>query len=192
MEFKMLSAHLEYFKNLLQGEADISYSAYLWKNELEFKNLFPRGQFLRLKFSPFEEMESLLSKAGIEYTVDAHAVALERYYLLFEKSALDERGKLTSNHIDNMFDGAIRHYRDGALELAEKCIQNYIGLSRKPPSSLQLERFEELAFVAEIEMKYHDRPLGQFLFSALERIPTDHPRILDLKNVAAIAKQGSE
>lgn len=184
----MITAHLDYFKKLLQGEADVSFKVYWAKHCADLESALPRVQFLRLKFSPIDEMQAILTDAGVEYLPSQAAIARERYYLTFADSALDERGRLKPEHALIMFGGAVAEFHSKHLDEAATRLRTYIGPLASAASPAQLEKLRDVIFFAEIEAKYGDQDVSEFLFAELEVFASEDPAVAELKNVAARAR----
>ena len=75
----MREEHLAYFKDLLEGRAEVSWHAWFDPREAELAAELPRAVFLRLKFHKLDEAETLLRAAGVPYTPDPGAARRERH-----------------------------------------------------------------------------------------------------------------
>ncbi len=182
--------HLEYFRQLLQGEATVSFRAYWNEYQKNLEECLPRAQFLRLKFSPMEEMQSILESQNVSFRADARAIAREKYFFAFDSSALDEKGRLKAEFKRSLFSGAIGDFYDGQAHLASEKLNKYIGSPREIATASQVAKFQDLVYFADIELEYGDKALGTFLMDVIEKLSFEDDRLLELQRVAATSRRG--
>lgn len=180
MEGKLPNEHLQFFKNLLEGTANISFLGYFSKHEASFKESLTRASFLRLKFSPFDEIEKILNEAKITYSLNENAVKREKYFFNFHKDVLDENGRLKTSHKRTIFNHSIGHYLDGAFDNARSCLEKYLGLNGKMKTKYSFDNFQDVVSFAEIEIDCGDKELGKFILTIVSSLPRQYSQIDDI------------
>lgn len=65
--------HLVYFKELLEGNAEISFKAYLSNNEDSLRKQFSPARFARLKLKSIDEIIKILDEENVSYSINDHA-----------------------------------------------------------------------------------------------------------------------
>ncbi|WP_214630329.1 hypothetical protein [Paenibacillus agaridevorans] len=75
--------HLVYFKELLEGNSEISFRAYLSNNEDSLRKQFSPARFARLKFKSIDEIIKILDEEKISYIINDQAIRNENYLAQF-------------------------------------------------------------------------------------------------------------
>jgi len=163
--------HLLYFKELLEGRADVSWNAWFPRHEAELARELPRAEFLRLKFQKLDEAEKLLRAAGVEYTPDPAAARRERYHALLDPSVLDQRGRPRPEFRRKAYNGALGQLMDGEVDAARATLGKFIRRVRRYPAEKQAEELEDLCFDGEMELTLGDPEIGRVLLEAVASVP---------------------
>lgn len=103
--------HLVYFKELLEGNAEISFKAYLSNNEDSLRKQFSPARFARLKFNSIDEIIKILDEENVSYSINDHAVRNEKYLATFHLDALNEQGRLKEGFKDTLFNGTVHNFK---------------------------------------------------------------------------------
>src|SRR5687768_8152671 len=98
--------HLEYFKDLLEGRAEISWNAWIAANKDELERTLPRTEFLHLKFKNIEEAERLLTANGIPFEITDRG-RQEKYFALLAPEVCDEKGRPKEEFRRKAYGGAV-------------------------------------------------------------------------------------
>ena len=117
--------HLLYFKDLLEGRADISWNAWFRQNEQQLSQELPRMVFLQLKFHKLDEAERMLKEAGIDYTISPQGRCERRFSMLAE-SILDEKGRPKESFMRKAYGGAGGHFMDNRIEEGRRALESYL------------------------------------------------------------------
>ncbi|MEN9847651.1 MAG: hypothetical protein RL368_391 [Pseudomonadota bacterium] len=185
MVANLAQEHLQFFKDLLDENAKVSFLGCFPKHEESIKTSLARASFLRLKFSPFEEIEKILEKANIAYTRNETAVKREKYFLNFHRDVLDENGKLKIAHKRTIFNSAIGYYLDGDFDNAKLLLEKYLGISGKAKAKYSFDKFQDVVSFAEIEIDCGDKQLGIFILALVCNLPRQYSSIDDITTYAA-------
>lgn len=167
----MKSAHLEYFKSLLEGTAEISWNAWFSAHEEELKAELPRAAFLRLKFKKLEEAENSLREANIEYQIDPVAYRREKRYSLFHESVLDDKGRPLESFLRKAYDGANGCLMEGDIEAGREILEKWIKKIRRYPVERRQEELESLCFDGEMELESGNPAIGRVFLEAVVSFP---------------------
>jgi len=159
--------HLAYFKDLLEGRAELSWKAWFRLHEKQLTQDLPRATFLRLKFYSLEEAEKLLRQAGIEFTVSPSARRREEYYMLFADSALDEKGKLKPDVKRGFYDGAFGHFMDGNVEEGRRLLAAFVNRMKRWSTQKRSEELSDMCFDGELELQFGDPKIGRELLAVV-------------------------
>jgi len=173
----MRPEHLAYFKDLLEGRAEVSWNAWFPRHDAEFARELPRAVYLRLKFQKLDEAEKLLRAAGVEYTPDPVAARRERYYALLSPTVLDERGHPRPEFRRKAYNGAFGQLMDGEVEEARATLARYIQRVRRLPMHRQAEELEDLCFDGEMELTLGDPEIGRVLLEAVASVPRKNDQV---------------
>jgi hypothetical protein len=161
---------LQYFKDLLEGHAEIGWHAWFRQHEAELIQDLPRMEFLQLKFHNLDEAEKQLNKAGIAYDVSPHG-RRERYYALLHPNVLDETGRPTEEFLRRRYGGAVGDFMDGNFDSGRKALKSQLAkIKRRPP----LERAEEMGafcFDGEIAFQLGNREFGLAILELIAALP---------------------
>ncbi|MFZ6745784.1 hypothetical protein ACO0LC_21375 [Undibacterium sp. JH2W] len=176
----MSKEHLQFFKDLIEGKAQVSFLGYFPRHEESIKESLDRASFLRLKFEPFEEIEKILGSSGVTYFRDEAAIRQEKYFFNFHKDVLDENGKLLASHKRSLFNNSIGHYLNGALEEARLSLSKYLGLTDNGKKKYSYAKFQDVVSFADIEIDCGDKALGQFILALIASLPRSYSVIDDL------------
>lgn len=168
----MRDEHLQYFKALFEGRADISWRAWFAQNEAALEVELPRAVVLRLRFKDLEEAERLLKEAGVEYTPDPSAVRRERHYASFDPSVLDERGRPREDLRRKAYGGVFGMILDGEHDKARKRLEAEIRRIRRKPVLEQMEDLADMCFSGEMEFTNGNRETGRALLEAVASVPS--------------------
>lgn len=185
MEGNLRQEHIEFFKELLEGTAKVSFLGYFPKNEAYFKEALERASFLRLKFTPMEEIQAILDKNGIAYTLSENAIKREKYFLGFHKDVLDENGKLKISHKSTIFNNSLGYYLDGKLDEARLSLEKYLGIAEKSKKKYSFEKFQDVVSFGEMEIEFGDKALGKFILTVVSSLPRQYSSIDDITVYAA-------
>lgn len=165
-----LSEHLNFFKDLAEGRANMHFSRYLKMHEDSLKEHLPRSSFLRLKFEPIKEIRKILSDHKIPFKEDDVATRKEEYLISFHADVLDENGELSQEHKNKIFNGAVKSYHESNYELARKKLYSYIGFPKNLDQTKSIEKIKDVITFASIEGMHGDAELGKFLLRSLSQI----------------------
>jgi len=163
--------HLQYFKALLEGRADISWRAWFARNEAKLTLELPRAVLLRLKFDQLDEAEKLLSEAGVRYTPHPTAARRERYYAQLHPSVLDERGRPREAFMRKAYRGAVGLILDGKHDEARERLAGEIKKIRRKPTLQQAEALADMCFDGEMSYLGENREVGRALLKAVASVP---------------------
>ncbi|MFC9777649.1 hypothetical protein [Paenibacillus chitinolyticus] len=171
--------HLVYFKELLEGNSEISFRAYLSKNEDSLRKQFSPARFARLKFKSMDEIIRILDEEKISYIVNDQAIRNEKYLATFHPDALNEKGRLKEGFKDTLFNGIVHDFKtkgeDAILTLYE-----YIEFPENIHNKKNIEKLEDIEFFAETELCLGDKNLGLFLLKALASIERQFSDVDDI------------
>jgi len=151
--------HLAYFKDLLEGRADISWNAWFKRNQQSLSAQLNRADFLRLKFNKLDEAERLLQQAAIPYVLSPLAKR-ERHHAMLHESVLDEHGRPLLSFRRKAYDGALGQLMDGDVAQAEATLAAYLGKLRRQPQGPRAEAVADLCFDGEMELVYGTQAIG--------------------------------
>jgi len=179
MEGKINNVHLKYFKDMVEGVAQDSFSAYFPRHEKYFKETLSRAKFLRLKFSPVSEIKKILDENEVPYLWSEAAVKLEEYLLTVHKDVLNEHGGLTNTHKATLLGGAVGCFIENDLEKANAILRNYLGINSKR-KVFDLEKFQDAEFLGETEMDFGNKLLGKFILEVIASLPRKFDAVEDV------------
>lgn len=151
--------HLAYFKDLLEGRADISWNAWFKRNQQSLSAQLTRADFLRLKFNKLDEAERLLQQAAIPY-VPSPLARRERHHAMLHDSVLDEQGRPLLSFRRKAYDGALGQLMDGDVAQAEATLATYLAKLRRQSSGPRAEAVADLCFDGEMELVYGTQAIG--------------------------------
>ncbi|AIQ23859.1 MULTISPECIES: hypothetical protein [unclassified Paenibacillus] len=184
--------HLVYFKELLEGNAEISFKAYLSNNEDSLRKQFSPARFARLKFKSIDEIIKILDEENVSYSINDHAVRNEKYLATFHLDALNEQGRLKEGFKDTLFKGTVHNFKTKGEE-AVLTLYKYIEYPKKINSKKNIEKLQDIECFAELELSLGDESLGLFLLKALASIERQLSEVDDivLKAQEAVMKHHS-
>ncbi|MFD2118000.1 hypothetical protein ACFSTH_02265 [Paenibacillus yanchengensis] len=158
--------HLVYFKELLEGNSEVSFRAYFLNNEAALRKQFSAARFARLKFKSMDEIIKILDEEKVAYVINDQAVRYEKYLATFHQDVLNEKGKLKDGFKDTLFDGVVRDFKIKG-EDAVVTLYKYIEFPENINAKKNIEKLEDIAYFAQTELHVGDRYLGLFLLKAL-------------------------
>lgn len=184
--------HLVYFKELLEGNAEISFKAYLSNNEDSLRKQFSSARFARLKFKSIDEIIKILDEENVSYSINDHAVRNEQYLATFHLDALNEQGRLKEGFKDTLFKGTVHNFKTKGEE-AVLTLYKYIEYPKKINNKKNIEKLQDIECFAELELSLGDESLGLFLLKALASIERQLSEVDDivLKAQEAVMKHHS-
>ncbi|WP_449603909.1 hypothetical protein [Paenibacillus sp. Marseille-Q9583] len=184
--------HLVYFKELLEGNAVISFKAYLSNNEDSLRKQFSPARFARLKFKSIDEIIKILDEENVSYSINNHAVRNEKYLATFHLDALNEQGRLKEGFKDTLFKGTVHNFKTKGEE-AVLTLYKYIEYPKKINNKKNIEKLQDIECFAELELSLGDESLGLFLLKALASIERQLSEVDDivLKAQEAVMKHHS-
>ncbi|MEK5437887.1 MULTISPECIES: hypothetical protein [Paenibacillus] len=184
--------HLVYFKELLEGNAEISFKAYLSNNEDSLRKQFSPARFARLKFNSIDEIIKILDEENVSYSINDHAVRNEKYLATFHLDALNEQGRLKEGFKDTLFNGTVHNFKTKGEE-AVLTLYKYIEYPKKINNKKNIEKLQDIECFAELELSLGDESLGLFLLKALASIERQLSEVDDivLKAQEAVMKHHS-
>ncbi|MFD5017403.1 hypothetical protein ACFWMP_00730 [Paenibacillus sp. NPDC058367] len=184
--------HLVYFKELLEGNAEISFKAYLSNNEDSLRKQFSPARFARLKFKSIDEIIKILDEENVSYSINDHAVRNEKYLATFHLDALNEQSRLKEGFKDTLFKGTVHNFKTKGEE-AVLTLYKYIEYPKKINSKKNIEKLQDIECFAELELSLGDESLGLFLLKALASIERQLSEVDDivLKAQEAVMKHHS-
>ncbi|MGX4583389.1 hypothetical protein [Paenibacillus chitinolyticus] len=171
--------HLVYFKELLEGNSQISFRAYLSKNEDSLRKQFSPARFARLKFKSIDEIIKILDEEKISYIVNDQAIRNEKYLATFHPDALNEKGGLKEGFKDTIFNGIVHDFKTKG-EDAILTLHKYIEFPENINNKKNIEKLEDIEFFAETELCLGDKNLGLFLLKALASIERQFSDVDDI------------
>lgn len=184
--------HLVYFKELLEGNAEISFKAYLSNHEDSLRKQFSPARFARLKFKSIDEIIKILDEENVSYSINDHAVRNEKYLATFHLDALNEQGRLKEGFKDTLFKGTVHNFKTKGEE-AVLTLYKYIEYPKKINNKKNIEKLQDIECFAELELSLGDESLGLFLLKALASIERQLSEVDDivLKAQEAVMKHHS-
>ena len=184
--------HLVYFKELLEGNAVISFKAYLSNNEDSLRKQLSPARFARLKFKSIDEIIKILDEENISYSINDHAVRNEKYLATFHLDALNEQGRLKEGFKNTLFRGTVHNFKTKGEE-AVLTLYKYIEYPKKINNKKNIEKLQDIECFAELELSLGDESLGLFLLKALASIERQLSEVDDivLKAQEAVMKHHS-
>lgn len=184
--------HLVYFKELLEGNAEISFKAYLSNNEDSLCKQFSPARFARLKFKSIDEIIKILDEENVSYSINDHAVRNEKYLATFHLDALNEQGRLKEGFKDTLFKGTVHNFKTKG-EDAVLTLYKYIEYPKKINNKKNIEKLQDIECFAELELSLGDESLGLFSLKALASIERQLSEVDDivLKAQEAVMKHHS-
>lgn len=168
--------HLEYFKDLLEGRAELSWNAWFAANNTELEQTLPRAEFLHLKFKKTEEAERLLQANGVDFTITPEG-RREKRFALFAPEVCDERGRPREEFLRRAYDGAIGEFMDGRHPEAAERVRNFVRKLQRRPIPVREEEFADLCFDGEMEILAGNPALGRILLTPLADLKMFDDRI---------------
>lgn len=165
----MLAEYLAYFKDLLEGRANISWNGWFAANEAQLEQDLPRAAFLRLKFKKLEEAKMLLTAAGMEFSPSPLAKR-ERYYSLLHPDVCDDLGRPKESFRRQGYSGAFGKFLDGDIEAATELLTSYIKKVRRRPALQRAEEIGDICFDGEIEFTLGNAELGRLMLELVARM----------------------
>ena len=176
----MAKEYLDFMKNLIEGNAQISFRSWFFKEQGNLKAWLPNAKFLRLKFDPMQEIPKILKENGVIFSLNETAIRAENYYLLFDDAMLDEKGRINDSVKRKLFDGLVAEIIDNNNNLAEELLVGKLRRLKKTSSAKRREELEGLLYFAETEIVFGDHRVGVVLIDLLEKHATDFDEIYDL------------
>jgi hypothetical protein len=161
--------HLDYFKELLEGRADISFQGYLAAHEDSLRSQFSAARFARIKFKNVDEIEKILNEEKIPYSINNEAVKYEKYLSTFHPDSLNEKGRLKEGFKETLFNGLFTKFKDSGNAAAAD-LYKYIGFKEGKKSKISIEKMEDIEYFAEIETRFGNKDFGLFMLRALSSI----------------------
>ena len=171
--------HLVYFKELLEGNAVISFKAYLSNNEDSLRKQLSPARFARLKFKSIDEIIKILDEENVSYSINDHAVKNEKYLATFHLDALNEQGRLKEGFKDTLFKGTVHNFKTKGEE-AVLTLYKYIEYPKKINNKKNIEKLQDIECFAELELSLGDESLGLFLLKALASIERQLSEVDDI------------
>jgi hypothetical protein len=167
----MESAHLNFLKNMLEGNNSITFSAWFKNHEAALKQCLPRAQFLRLKFNPTDEACALLAQHNIQFTTNALAVKNERFLLTWHASFLDDNGYVKQEQKAKLYEGAIGLLMQNDMAAGKKSIEKQLKNISKKKLPARANELEEMLGFAEIEFTLGDTTIGNSVLQSIAAMP---------------------
>jgi hypothetical protein len=159
--------YLTYFKDLLEGRAEISWHGWFAQNQTALQERLPRAEYLRLKFKMIDEAERLLIANGIPFAITPHAKR-ERYYTTFSPDVCDDKGRPNEKIKRTFYDGAFGLYMDGDTEKAAAYFIEYVKKIRRMRNRVkQDEELGGLLVDGESEFTFGDEKLGRMMLEPI-------------------------
>lgn len=167
----MKQAHLDYFKSLFEGTAELSWNAWFPQHEAELAEELPRADFLRLKFYKLDEAEKYLQEAGIRYRIDPVAARRERYYARLHPVALDAKGRVNEGFLRKAYNGAVGQLMDGDIEGAKTTLAAFIRRVKRYRVGRRMVELESMCFDGEMALADGGQVIGRALLEAVASVP---------------------
>lgn len=161
--------HLEYFKDLLEGKAEISFQGYLALHEDSLKSQFSAARFARIKFKNIEEIEKILIEENIPHSIDKESVKYEKYLSTFHPDSLNGKGRLKDGFKETLFNGLFKKFKENGIAAAAD-LYKYIGFKEEKKSKINIEKMADIEYFAEIETKFGSKDFGLFILKSLASI----------------------
>lgn len=158
--------HLEYFKELFEGRARVSWNAWFEANRQELEQSLPRAEFLRLRFKKLDEAERILKAHGIPFEITAKGKQ-EKRFSLYALEVCDEFGRPKAEFLRKAYDGAVGEFMDGRVEAARDRLVKYVKKIKRKPIEVRESEFADLCFDGEIEIQLGNADLGRILLEPL-------------------------
>ncbi|GGH20464.1 hypothetical protein [Paenibacillus segetis] len=171
--------HLVYFKELLEGNADISFKAYLSKHEDSLRKQFSPARFARLKFKSIEEIIKILDEEKVFYSINDQAIRNEKYLANFHPDALNEKGRLKEGFKDSLFNGLVHDFKTKGKD-AVLTLHQYIDYPNSMNHRKNIEKLEDIEYFAEMELCLGDTELGLFILKMLASIESQFSEVDDI------------
>jgi hypothetical protein len=163
---------LAYFKDLLEGRAQVSWNAWFRENDAALVKNLPRMDYLRLKFKKLDEAERLLKEAGINYQTSPAILKRERYFASLHEGVLDERGRPTPQFLRKMYGGAGGAASDGDAHGARQILAKELGKILRLPMIERAQELGDFCFEGEQEYALGNQLLGLIILELVSELAT--------------------
>ncbi len=158
---------LEYFKELIEGRATVSWRAWWNSNDAILKSQLKRPEYARLKFKRVKYAHEIIEANGIKVEWGAPAKR-ESYYANLCESVLDEKGRPEETFRRNAYNGASGDFIDGKFEKAREKLTKIISKLKKKGSLKAREELEDMQFDGEMMVTDEvDEEFGKALLKAV-------------------------
>ncbi|MDK8180096.1 hypothetical protein [Paenibacillus sp. UMB4589-SE434] len=171
--------HLAYFKELLEGNAEISFRAYLSNHEDSLRKQFSPARFTRLRFKSIDEIVKILDEEKVPYIMNDQAIRNEKYLATFHPDALNEKGRLKEGFKDTLFNGIVHDFKTKG-EDAVLTLHQYIEFPKNINHKRNIEKLEDIEYFAETELCLGDQSLGLFLLKVLASMDRQFSEVDDI------------
>ncbi len=168
----MKEEHLEYFKSLLEGRANVSWHGWFGPNEAALQEELPRADFLRLKFHNVDAARDALVAAGIEFT-ESPLAKREKYYATLSKTVLDSAGRPRPEFKRKAYGDAMGYFMDGDIETGVDHLAKFLKTLRRRPIDVRREELEGLCFDAEMELEYGNPKTARAMLQLVADFPSN-------------------
>jgi len=140
---------LEYFKNLIEGRAPISWRAWWNKNESILKNQLSSPEYARIKFGLVKYAYKILNANEINVKWDASSEK-ESYLANVDESCLDEFGRVKESVKKTLYNGAGGKFLNGENEQGKKILFQLISEVKNQPIMEAKELLESMEYEGEM------------------------------------------
>ncbi|MCR8842548.1 hypothetical protein NQ117_02530 [Paenibacillus sp. SC116] len=172
--------HLIYFKELLEGNAELSFRAYFSNHEDSLRKQFSPARFARLKFKSMDEIIKILDEEKVSYIINVQAVRNEKYLATFHPDVLNEKGRLKEGFKDTLFNGTAHDFKTKGENVAVLTLHTFIEFPKNINNKKNIEKLEDIEYFAETELWLGDRNLGLFLLKVLASIECQFSDVDDI------------
>lgn len=116
---------LNYFKNVIEGNTEITWKCFWKTNHIRLKQYLPRQEYLQLKFGRLKRAAELLTQHEIVFNWTERADYHQAISGLVD-SFCDEKGYLILSKQRKLFNGAWGDFLDGDHDSGRKKLIKYI------------------------------------------------------------------
>ena len=163
--------HLNYFKDLLEGRATISWQAWFKRNAESLQTELPRAVYLRLKFQNLDEAEKLLRESGIEFLASPQAKR-ERQYAQLHPSVLDENGRPLESFQRKAYNGAFGAFMDDQPEKGNALLRKFLAKINRGSSLKRGETLGDMCFDGQMELQLGNELIGRSILELIAELET--------------------
>ncbi len=155
---------LQDLKKILEGTSELHFKPWLRKYNKDLERIFPRAQYLRLKYDPLVESEKILVSNGVHFVRNERAISFEDLCFSFGDHMLDESGALIFNKIIESIPG-LSEFEKGDISRANIKLKAYLKEIQKTNDYVHQEVYELMPVVDLIKK---ERPLlAEFLSNSM-------------------------